>query len=307
MTAKYTLELINSDTLKKFRMFDVDGINTIGVEELEPFIIKFRNNTYNRVQVKLSVDGTDIITGKLASTDLSGQMFLVEGYGTLELKAWPEDFNGGAKFLFASAGEGVASTLHGENASKGYIAAAVYEESHVFREEKTKGIILNDSKQFKSKSILREYSSCSSDQVRSGETKGINYNNTSVSDSISLHEIAEMDSMNIDYERSVEVGAGERVEQKLTKVAGLRSPKFSQIVQIKYLPWTTLRSRIKYDTNKLAGAHPAFPGDRQKLIDLKSTPRYEPENKTPTVIKRVRRLEQRQELLDRYKEIERYE
>jgi hypothetical protein len=130
----YTLEIIshhpkfNSKALKKYY---VDGIETVGAWGDEPFEVRFKNNTWQKVQVKISVDGTDVLSGKPADTLVSNDMWVVNGYATLSLKAWPEDNNGGAGFVFTSAEKSVALHTHGDLSNRGIIACAVFTEGHV--------------------------------------------------------------------------------------------------------------------------------------------------------------------------------
>ena len=118
----------NGKTLKKFY---VDGIDTIGAYGDENFSIVFKNNTHQKIQVVISLDGTNILTGKLATTEASKDMWVVNGYGTLKLDAFPETNNGGAGFVFTSANNSVATHTHGDMSSRGIIAAAVFVEGHV--------------------------------------------------------------------------------------------------------------------------------------------------------------------------------
>lgn len=133
-TPNYTLDIIshhpkfNGKSLKKHY---VEGIETVGAWGDEPFEIRFKNNTWQKVQVKLSVDGTDVLTGKPADTLVSKDMWVVNGYAELNLKAWPETNNGGASFVFTSATGSVALHTHGDLSNRGIIAAAVYTEGHV--------------------------------------------------------------------------------------------------------------------------------------------------------------------------------
>lgn len=130
----YTLEVISHHPQfvnKSLRKYYVDGIDTVGAWGNEPFEIRFRNNTYQKVQVKISVDGTDVFTGEPATTDVGDKMWVVNGYDTMSLKAWPENNNGGAAFIFTSADNSVAIHTHGNMSSRGIIAAAVFTEGHV--------------------------------------------------------------------------------------------------------------------------------------------------------------------------------
>jgi hypothetical protein len=130
----YTLEIISHHPTfknKSLRKYYVEGIDTIGAWGDEPFEIKFTNHTYQKIQVKLSVDGTDLLTGDVADTEPNKDMWVVNGYGTLSLKAWPETNNGGAQLVFTSANNSVAVHTHGNLSSRGIIAAAVFTEGHV--------------------------------------------------------------------------------------------------------------------------------------------------------------------------------
>ena len=115
----YNLKVISQDKRNVgsiFRTFNIDGDDIIGVEEHEPFELRFENNTYNAVQIRLSIDGTDVLTGKPASTKPKGDMFLVEPRGAMRLKAWPENMSGGARFVFATTEKSVAVNTHGNTA-----------------------------------------------------------------------------------------------------------------------------------------------------------------------------------------------
>jgi hypothetical protein len=116
---------------KSLRKYNVNGIETVGAWGDEPFEIRFKNNTWQKVQVKISVDGTDVLSGKQADTLVSKDMWVVNGYAELCLKAWPETNNGGAGFVFTSATGSVALHTHGDLSNRGIIAAAVYTEGHV--------------------------------------------------------------------------------------------------------------------------------------------------------------------------------
>ena len=113
---------------RSLKKYGIDGVETIGVWGDESFAIRFHNNTPEDVQVKFSIDGTDILTGELADTNTAGQMWLVKRYNQICLSAWPENSKGGAAFVFTSANNGVALNTHGDISNRGIIAAAVFEE-----------------------------------------------------------------------------------------------------------------------------------------------------------------------------------
>lgn len=131
MTANYELKIISQDEVSKgkaLKQYDINDEKIIGVYENENFAISFKNNTWNKVSVKLSLDGTDIISGKLADTSEVGEMWVVNPYSTLELIAYPETNKGGAAFIFGKTEDSVAVNTHGVKTGIGYIAACVFVE-----------------------------------------------------------------------------------------------------------------------------------------------------------------------------------
>lgn len=76
MTNSYELDIISRHTKfdgKTLTKHHVDGIDTIGVWGEEPFEIVFRNNTHEKVQVRLSLDGTDVLTTTPATVQPYGK------------------------------------------------------------------------------------------------------------------------------------------------------------------------------------------------------------------------------------------
>jgi hypothetical protein len=234
---------------KILRKFFVEGIDMIGAYGDELFEIVFKNNTWNKVQVKVSVDGTDILSGQPATTTIDNNMWLVNGYGTLKLRAWPETQQGGAAFVFTSANNSVAGHLHGDLSNRGIIAVAVFTESYV---------------QTKYYCDLRRARGLSENDYFYGSNN------------------AKMDSMNVDFSRDIEeklvaVGAGQYTEQKISYVQGLIKPVLSETVRIKYEWWNELQDKLRQ--HQIPATQPSgFPGDQNKsFIDLKDTPRIQPQ------------------------------
>lgn len=305
----YTLEIIshhpkfNNQSMKKYY---VDGIETVGAWGDETFEIRFKNNTFQKVQVKLSLDGTDILTGKPADTTVSKDMWVCNAYGTLSLKAWPEDNNGGAAFVFTSADNSVAVHTHGDLSSRGIIAAAVFTEGHIeptpivvnpwpWRTEEhhhhhhhhydrrmkgydytytsgTTGGTYGSSGGFIGGNVILNnstlggtlsYNSCSNSAgpVAAGSASA---------DAFYLSDCSDGDTKSL--ESLVSVGAGEHVDQKITYVAGLIKPIFTETVRVKYLWWDDLQDKLRTST-KAQPQPSGFPGDHKKGIDLGCTPR----------------------------------
>lgn len=310
----YSLEIISQHpTIKNqaLRKYYVEGIDTVGAWGDEPFQIKFTNNTYQRVQVKLSLDGTDILTGELASTDSKGEMWLVNGMGTLTLKAWPETNNGGAQFVFTSGEKSVAVNTHGDMSNRGIIAAAVYVEGHV---EPIRSYPDFRMRPCSFRRSIVDHSTCggnygiwgttlggtlagSTQNAGSSQSIGGTYSSNSIKfnandgSSISANAAGvSMDSLNFSesntskgLESLVSVGAGQHVDQKISHVAGLIKPLFTETVRLKYMWWDDLVTKLR--ANNVAAPHPSgFPGDvKQKNIDLGKTPRIGSERATVPV------------------------
>lgn len=269
--SNYTLEVISHHPKFKnspLRKYYVDGIDTIGAWE-EPFEIRFKNHTWQKVQVKLSLDGTDILTGKLADTNVSENMWIVNGNDTLSIKAWQETNNGGAAFVFTSANNSIAVHTHGNLSSRGIIAAAVFTEGHV------EPIKLSPPVQIKwpypvypynpyyySDDIIRDTISFNCD---ASQYKSSNVSNT-------CDNFTEVAASNF-----VSVGAGEHVDQKITYAAGLIKPMLTETIRIKYLWWDDLVEKLRAETTPVAHAS-GFPGDKNKNIYLGKTPRIKNKN-----------------------------
>ncbi len=220
---------------RTLQQYNVERINTIGVYGDEPFSIRFRNSSINKVQVKLSLDGTDIISGQVANHNPQSKMWVVNGYGSMELKAWPESHQGGAAFVFSSVENSVAAHTHGDLTAKGFINCAVFVEGYI-PPQRFYGVAV---------------AGCGD------------------------YEAPKTFSLNRSVERSAEasmgpaIGAGSYQEQKISSAEGLREPILSQIIQVRYLWWDDLVAKLRSGVGLHTAEYPTgFHG-----IDLGSTPR----------------------------------
>lgn len=268
MNKDFDLNIVSCHDLFKNKVMKkhyVDRIDTVGAWGDEPFEILFENNTGLTTQVKLSIDGTDILTGKLADTEVSDNMWLVKPYESLRLKAWPETNNGGAKFMFTSEDKGVASNTHGNLSSNGIIAAAVYVEGYSPPRRRTK--LDNPFKE----GVLRS----SFSGQRTNSTKSFDSYNKYFNENCDFDSHREVESLDINEGVAAplpSVGAGEYVNQKLITVAGLNKPVLSRVLTVKYLWWDNLVEKL--NSHKGHNKSLGFPGDKEKhFIDLGDTPR----------------------------------
>lgn len=295
-TNNYTLEVISHHPQfanKSLRKYYVDGIDTVGAWGNEPFEIRFKNNTWQKIQVKLSVDGTDVFTGKTADTDVVDKMWVVNAYDTLSLKAWPENNNGGAAFVFTSADNSVAIHTHGNLSSRGIIAAAVFTEGHVepyrynppyyiwgspiwynFQDGNTFGGIQGGINGNALPGVYTANSVQNSSFNSSGENYGASMDSMELTDSDNRIGAAAdpHGRRSKKLESLVAVGAGQHVDQKITYVTGLIKPTFAETVRVRYLWWDDLVANLR--KNNVAVPHASgFPGDEEGGINLGKTPR----------------------------------
>lgn len=266
MKSNYSLEIVSHYPQNKqahpLKMYEVGGIPTVGALPNEPFEIKFRNDSWNKVQIKISLDGTDILTGGTATTEVTPQMWVVNGNATLTLKAWPESTKGGAAFVFTDTENSVAAHTHGDLSSRGIIAAAVYTEGHIEYKpyKKDDWWWFNDSRRMR----LRAQSSKS---LARPETLSYNPSEPAL-------------------ESNAAVGAGEFVNQKIEYVQGLKKPVLDRIITVKYVWWNQLKERL--ESEYVASSIPGFPGDKEKkLISLGSTPRIKTGKSPQPIFSRI--------------------
>lgn len=267
MSNSYNLEIISQHPdfkNKNLRKYNVEDIETIGVWKDEPFEILFKNNTSNKVQVKFSIDGTDIFTGKLATTEVTEKMWLVNAYDKLSIKAWPESNNGGAQLVFTNVNNSVAVHTHGNLSSRGIIAVAVFIEGQVNTYPAYKyhytpyyipwnGFDYHYNKPY----FGHEYEI----------TCNANIYSTNISTEPKFETISK------EQQNLVAVGAGGYIAQKITYVAGLVKPTFTESIRVRYLWWDSLMEKLRFNSRtEIHGS--GFPADKNN-IDLKNTPRID--------------------------------
>lgn len=225
-----------ADFGRAFRQYQLDGIPTIGVFSNEPYGIRFRNSSGQKVQVKIAVDGTDVLKGDKADPSSYGPMWVVEPYRSMELIAWPEDTRGGARFVFTHADSTVAVHTHGDTFAMGYISTAVFTEGYkplVYRGGYT---------------------------TRGGSSKGMEYLGGDTKGGFESFGPG--------------TGAGEYARQDIGNAAGLIQPQFSQIISIHYVWWDDLVRMLQQAgiSPTQQYSHPTG-FEPRKLADLGNTPR----------------------------------
>jgi len=315
----YELDIISNhpDFMgKALKQYDVDGVSTVGSYGSEQFQIRFKNNTWSKVQVKISVDGTDVCTGETATSEPTGEMWSVAPYGTLTLKCWPESSEGGAAFVFTHAENSVAVHTHGDLSCRGIIAAAVFVEGEPAKTVEHhyhnypwfygygwpyywyntpnintpiyvyNGVNTSRLDASNDKIGYRSYSATvtpTSDNGVGGSASHCFF--TSTVDSIATNscDTSARESLG---EVAPMCGAGEFVEQHISHVQGLVKPLLTETVKIKYMWWNELEAKL-HEQNVPSMQPSGFPGDKPKGINLGNTPRIGGQKK---VAKRVERV-----------------
>jgi hypothetical protein len=247
--------------------YGIDDERVVGVFGDEPYAVRLDNCSYDRIEVRISIDGPDILTGEPATTLATGKRWVVEPRGTLLLETWPETQQGGARFLFADSKSSVAVHTRGDARDVGVIAAAVFKETPV-REQYTGG------------------------RMTKGITRGGPRGSSSVrtqSVEASFKQSRDLAGATMDSRSIAGTGAGVYAEQRITQVAGLRNPVLAEVLRLRYLWWDTLVSKLKEKgiSPSAVSGFPGFPGNKPfKGIDLGSTPR----ETTPAAVTEYQRV-----------------
>ena len=202
-------------------------LGTVGAVHGEPFALSFQNDTGGPIEVRFTIDGIDIMTGKPADLGLAGDRMWAPAYGTIELEAWPESMSSGGRFVFAPEGMAVADHLP-TGSPKGIICAAVFIESAPPKppvHNVLRGMSPSESwgpQGSMDSAPMRAESFGSRDGMKGGgPTRG-----------------------GESPMRGVGVGVGEHVAQPLTTVEGLRGPRLHSIFMIKVAAWDDLQARL---------------------------------------------------------------
>lgn len=245
--------LDGGNTLRKF---DMNGEQFVGVYGEEPFAIRVNNRTGQRVETKVSVDGTDVANGGEANAELTGKRWVIEGYRSLMLTAWPERDDGGAAFVFGREGASVAAHTHGNINHKGVIAVAIFTEGAPPEPVYVPSFTLSGT------STMPSFSFGS--VTRGGGLESFSYSAGNFGGEVMRGGPA--------------VGAGSFTEQRITSATGLRQPRITEILRVRYMWWDDLRARLAAPPLPRYAGVLGFPAQRDdpfRGINLGSAPRMD--------------------------------
>lgn len=263
---KYELDIIShhhASEGKPLVKHFVDNIDTVGAWGEEAFEIRVKNNTNERIQVKLSLDGTDVLTGEKASARAYGKMWVIGPRGTLNLSAWPEDTEKGARFIFGKTANSVAANTHGDLSSKGIISAAIFTEGYVEPPRVYYQGFLGDSWGRRTPIRARTQMDARA-ETKSAKSLSMDVDCAPAGAAEFMREIMDGPA----------VGAGETIRQKIGSAQGLRDPRFDRILSLRYLWWDDLKAKLDRQSPVHSSGFVDAPPP-QKLANLGKTPRIE--------------------------------
>lgn len=232
--------LLSESEGRMLRPYRVDGIDTVGVLDGEPCSIVFANSSDRRVEIRISVDGTDVNSGKPATLNPRDgtPTWLVASGGIQQLRAWPETTRGGAQFVFTNPADSVAAHTHGDLGALGYVTVAVFRDA--------------------APSAALSLPTYMPDLRSRGATRG-------------------GDTFGMTKSTGPGMGAGHQVEQFIGTARGLVKPVLDCIVQLRYRWWDDLVARLMELQVEAPVQHPLgfVPDLGRALADLGTTPRSE--------------------------------
>lgn len=200
-------------------------LGTVAAVNGEAFAVELNNPTEKRLGVKLSIDGTDYLTGQPA--DLKpGRMFILEPGQTSQVTVWQETERGGATLIFTTLRRSVAAHVHGDLRAAMTIAAAVFVDQGAyesFQVPLTSGRVL-DSAQVDSRARVKRSPGASSADVFGGPPLGPGERDGGF-------ESAGPSTTPM----TMGVGAGSFVEQRITAVQPLGNPQLRNVYTLKYM------------------------------------------------------------------------
>ena len=269
---------------RKFASYRMEGLQTIGVFDKEPFEIHLHNNSNEDVSAIISLDGVNVLSGKEADLDPNKtQMWYIRARSTLHLRAFHESVEGGSRFVFTSADKSVALHTTGNLSHKGIIAAAIFTEGdRSYYVDST--VLYSEKDSYWQGGLKREFTLGDGPKAAGRRRTIVEQNATNnISEqpiacaagpaSADAKSSAPLDDL---LKREASVGAGEWVSQKTKTVSGLRKPILNSVVRMKYMWFDDLVAEMN-KIPRFQDKHPTgFPGAKiASFADLSAVPKVE--------------------------------
>ena len=125
MNDTYSVDILIND--KPIRKFSHNGKIFIEARKGQEYSIRIKNNTHNRILSVTSVDGLDVLSGKIANEDANG--YVINGYNSLNLDGFRVSDEKVAKFVFDYKDTSyAASKADGSERNVGVIGVRLFQE-----------------------------------------------------------------------------------------------------------------------------------------------------------------------------------
>ncbi|MGH8039474.1 MAG: hypothetical protein ACREPC_11760 [Stenotrophomonas sp.] len=121
-----TLSLIERDQRLELPSYLHRGQYWVAGRQGQPYAVRLRNNSPERVLVVLSVDGLNVISGEVAAPDQTG--YVLDPWQSADITGWRKSRQEVAQFVFTDPGNSYADRT-GRPANIGVIGIAVFNEA----------------------------------------------------------------------------------------------------------------------------------------------------------------------------------
>ncbi|MFL9583949.1 hypothetical protein [Stenotrophomonas sp. AB1(2024)] len=125
-TGPVTLSLVERDRRLELPSYLHRGQYWVAGRQGQPYAVRLRNNSPERVLVVLSVDGLNVISGEVAAPDQTG--YVLDPWQSADITGWRKSRQEVAQFVFTAPGNSYADRT-GRPDNIGVIGVAVFNEA----------------------------------------------------------------------------------------------------------------------------------------------------------------------------------
>lgn len=124
MSKNYNVQILVDG--KPVKEYTKDGKVFIESRKGTEYIVRVKNNTPKRAIAILSVDGINVITGKIATPEDTG--YVVNAFTSYEVQGYRKDNDSGGRFQFTSKDTGYSKEIDGTGVNSGVIGVLFVQE-----------------------------------------------------------------------------------------------------------------------------------------------------------------------------------